>query len=267
MARIAGFSGNVYVGAVTIEDCEDVWNEQVDGDVTAALDTSDYKVGAGANKFTLAAGIANGDIIASEVISADLSGCTMAMCWLKSTVSIATPGSLQLLIDDHAMCASPLAIDIPALVANTWKFCRMSVDLSTMAAAISVGLKLTANDPGACIIRIDHIVGASQVAGIKSWKLDEVVDVQDTTGFDSSGNRTYSAVLRGWSGSFEGFKDGAPITKGQVVGIELAHSSAITAAYRGAALITGVHPSVAVDGMNLVSYDFTGVGPLERPTT
>jgi hypothetical protein len=267
MARLAGKTGNVYVGVTTIEDCEDVWNEQVDADVTASLDTSDYKVGSGSAKFICAAGIANGDIVASEAISStDLTGCTAVMFWAKSTVNITTAGDLQLLIDEDALCANPLALDIPALVANTWKFCRITADFTDYNAAISVGLKLTANDPGAFTLNIDHIQAAKAVAGIKSWKIDQIVDVVDTTGFDSSSHRTFLPVLHGWSGSFEGYKDGAPLTHGSVVGLELQQSATATQQYRGTAIITGAHPSVSVDGLNLISYDFQGVGPIEIAT-
>ena len=266
MARLAGKNGNVYVGVTTIDDCEDAWSEQVDSDVTASADTSAYKVGSASAKFICAAGLANGDIIASEVISADLSAGTAVMFWAKSTVNITTAGDLQLLLDEDAACASPLAMDIPALVANTWKYCRITADLSDYNAAISVGLKLTANDPGAFTLNIDHIQAAKAIAGIKSWKLDQIVDVVDTTGFDSSGHRTFVPILQGWSGSFEGYKDGAPLTIGSVVGLELQQSSTATQQYRGTAIINGSHPSVSVDGLNVISYDFTGVGPIEIAT-
>lgn len=267
MARLAGKTGSVYVGVTTIEDCEDAWNEQVDSDVTASLDTSDYKVGSGAAKFVCAAGIANGDIIASEVISStDLTACSAVMFWAKSSVNINAAGDIQLLIDEDPACASPLALDIPALVANTWKFCRITADFTDYNAAISVGLKLTANDPGAFSLWVDHIQAAKAVAGIKSWTLNQIADVVDTTGFDSSGHRTFTSVLKGWNGSFEGYKDGAPLTIGSIVGLELAQSSTATQQYRGTAIITGSHPSVSVDGLNLISYDFTGVGPLEVAT-
>lgn len=266
MARLVGKNGNVYVGVTTIDDCDDAWNEQVDADVTASLDNSDYKVGTGSAKFACADGLANGDIIASEAISADLSACSAVMFFIKSSVNITTAGNLQLLLDEHAMCASPLALDIPALTANTWKFCRVEAALTDYSAAISVGLKLNANDPGAFNLWIDSIQAAKAVAGMKSWKLDMTVDIVDTTGFDSGGYRTFASVLKSWSGSFEGFKDGAPLTIGSVVGLELRESATATQQYRGTAIITGSHPSVAVDGMNLIAYDFTGVGAIEIAT-
>lgn len=267
MSRLAGYGGNVYLGTQVIENCEDIWNEQVDADVTASLDTTDYQVGSGSAKFVCAAGLADGDIIASEVItSMDLTGYDAVLAWFKSSVNISTAGDLQLLIDEDALCANPLALNIPVLVANTWKLCKMAATFTGYDAAISVGLKLTANDPGAFSLWVDHISAAAAVAGVKSWTLDKTMEVADTTGFDSSGHRTFSPTIDAWSGSFEGFKDGVPLTIGSVLLIELQESSTATQQYRGTAILTGVHPSVSVDGLVLYSYDFQGSGPLEFAT-
>ena len=268
MGRLAGYGGSVYVGVQTIEDCEDIWNEYVDADVTASLDTTDYKVGSGSAKFVCpAVGLANGDIIASEVVtSMDLTACNAVLFWAKSSVNITTAGDLQLLIDEDVLCASPLALNVPVLVANTWKFCKATADFTGYNATISVGLKLTANDPGAFNLWVDHIQAAKAIAGIKSWKLDYTFDVLDVTGFDSGGSRVFVPTLKGWAGSFEGFKDGAPLTIGTVVGLELQESSTATQQYRGSAIITGLHPSTSVDGLAVVSYDFQGTHGLEIPT-
>ena len=266
MARLKGSGGAVYVGVTTIEDCEDVWNEQVDADVTASLDTTEERVGSGCAKFVCGAALANGDIIASEVISADLSACTQVLWWAMSTVAITTAADLQLLLDEHALCASPVTVDFPVLAANTWLLCSGAVDLSTYDATISVGVKLTANDPGAFTLYLDHIVGAKAIAGIKSWNIDSVMNVEDTTGFDSSGHKTFAPTIDEWAGSFEGFKDGAPLTKGSVVLLELRESATATQQWRGTAIITGIHPSVAVEGVVMYTYDFQGTGLLAEPS-
>ncbi len=267
MSRLAGYGGAVYVGVTTIEDCEDIWNEYVDAQVTASADTTDYKVGSASAKFICpAAGIANGDIIASEVISStNLTACNTVLFWAKSSVAITTAADLQILIDEDALCASPLTVDIPALVANTWKFCKAAVDFTGYDQAISVGAKLTANDPGDFTLWLDHIQGAKAIAGIKSWKLDYVFEVQDVTGFDSGGARVFVPTIKSWAGSFDGYKDGAPLTIGSVVGLELQESSTATQQYRGSAIITGHHPSNSVDGVVIYSYDFQGTHALELP--
>jgi hypothetical protein len=268
MARLSGKTGNVYVGTVTIHACDTVWDELVDGDVTASLETSDYKVGSGSAKLVVAGGAGNGDILATDsLVAADLSACTAVLFWAKSTVNITTAGDLAILTSETASCGgTPIVLSVPVLVANTWKFCKATGTFTGENATISVGAKLVANDPGAFTLYIDHIMGAKAIVGVKSWKLDRVVDVVDTTGFDSSGHRTFTPVLHGWSGSFEGYKDGAPLTIGTVVGLELQESTVATQAYRGTALINGVHPSTSVDGLSVITYDFTGTGAIEYPT-
>jgi predicted secreted protein len=267
MSRLSGSGGNVFVASQLIEDCEDAWNEQVDADVTASLDNTDYKVGSGSAKFVCAAGIANGDIIASEVVSSmDLTSYTQIMAWVKSSVNISGAGDIQILIDEHALCASPLALDVSALVANTWKLVKIAADFTGLDQVISVGLKLAANDPGAFNLWVDEIRAAKQVAGIKSWTIDYVVDALEVTGFDSSGNRQFVAGSKSWSGSFEGYKDGVPLSIGSIFHMELRESATATQQWRGSAVITGLHASVAVDGLVTYSYDFQGTDVLESAT-
>ena len=263
MARLKGCGGAVYVEQQVIEDCEDVWNEQVDGDVTASLDTSDYKVGSGSNKFVCAAPLGAGDIIASEVIVAlDITGYTTLMMWAKSSVLTAA-ADLQLLLDDTAMCASPvITSDLPILEADVWKLCVMAETLTGATAIISVGLNY-AVDIGAADIRIDHIVAAKAVAGIRSWSLDHVMNIEDTTGFDSSCHKTFAPTVDEWAGTFEGFKDGAPLDIGSVVLLELRESGTATQQWRGNAIVTAIHPNVPVAGVVAYSYDFQGTGKLE----
>jgi hypothetical protein len=89
----------------------------------------------------------------------------------------------------------------------------------------------------------------------------------DTTGFDSSGHRNYLPGLDGWSGSFEGYKDGAPISIGTEVALLLKQSATATQDWGGQAIITGSHPGISVDGLSVISYDFQGTGAITVPTT
>lgn len=268
MARLAGYGGDVLVGAQVIENCNEVWDEQVDADVVASLDDTDYKVGGGSVKLECAAGLAVGDIIASQDISSlDLSGFTRIMFWLKSSVDLAE-GDLQLQLDDTASLASPVVtLDVPALTAGVWKLCSVSADLSSATAIISVGLKLADNDPGAFDIHVDDIRAAASVAGIKSWAMDYTFSTTDVTGFDSAGAKEFSPTSQEWAGTFEGFKDGAPLTIGTIVSLELRESSVSTQQWRGSAILTGIHPSVAIDNMVMYNYDFQGTGQLTQPAS
>ena len=109
-------------------------------------------------------------------------------------------------------------------------------------------------------------VAAVDVGGIKSWTLDYAYDALEGTGFDSSGHRVYTPGLDGWSGSFEGFKDAAPLTIGTEVALVLEETQTATQKFSGQAIITGLHPSVSVDGIESYSYDFQGTGALTIAT-
>ncbi len=271
MARIPGYGGNVFVGSQVVQNMDVAWTEQVDADVTLTLDTTDYKVGAGCNKMIQAAGLAVGDIMASEVIGPlDLSGFSIGMCWAKSNVNVAS-GTYRILLDNHALCASPDAeLDIPNLVAGIWKFCRCVVAVGSFAAAnavISVGIELQANDPGAATLRIDVIDAAAEVVGIREWSLDAAAAVQDSSAFSDGQNKVFTVTSKQWSGSFNGFKDGPPLEIGTVVGIELQESATSTQMWRGSAIITNIGPSSSVDGLVMYPYTFQGIHELEWPTT
>ena len=106
----------------------------------------------------------------------------------------------------------------------------------------------------------------------KSWSLDYTADMLDTTDFTSTGDRTFIGGLRTWSGSWEMNLDSAtkilsdeanlggtsPVTTSDT--LTLTADSGIT--YSGLATISGVHPSVSTDGLNTVTVDFQGNGPL-----
>jgi len=104
------------------------------------------------------------------------------------------------------------------------------------------------------------------VAGMKSWTLDFTMDALDTTDFGDSGHKTYIPGLDGWSGTFEGFKDGVPVVLGSVSLLELRETTATTQLWAGAAIITGLHESVAVDSVASLTYDYQGTGVLTPPS-
>ena len=101
----------------------------------------------------------------------------------------------------------------------------------------------------------------SAVSGIKSWTLDYTVDMLETTDFADAGVKTFVAGGSGWSGTFEGYKDGVPQTIGASITLKL-YEVAAGAYWTGAAFITGVSSSAATDGIVSYSYTFQGTGAL-----
>ena len=277
MARIQGWGGNVFVGSQVVENCDDAWNEFVDADVTLTLDETDYKVGTGSNKMVQAAGLAVGDILASEVVVLPtLASFTVGYGWFKSSVAITTADDYRVLIDNDALCATPeVQLSVPILVANEWKFCILVVAAGSFAAAtlpISVGLELNANDPGAATMFVDELSVAKEVVGIREWSLDAAAGVQDSSAFSDGQNKVFTVTTKEWSGSFNGFKDGPPLQIGTVVALELMETETVlpivpTASWRGSAIITNLSPASSVDGLVTYNYSFQGIHGLEWPTT
>lgn len=110
------------------------------------------------------------------------------------------------------------------------------------------------------------MVGGITVAGIKSWTVDYTSDALETTDFADAGAQSFIAGITGWSGSFEGYKDGAPQAIGTEYALVLKESTNATQRYTGQGIITGSHPTVSIDGIVGISYDFQGTGALVVPT-
>ena len=105
---------------------------------------------------------------------------------------------------------------------------------------------------------------------VRTWSLDYVADTLDTTDFTSTGDRTFISGLRSWSGTCESLLDGtaSPLGDASDLGSLDSVSDVITITassgktYSGTAFVTGIHPSVAVDGVNTVTVDFQGTGAI-----
>lgn len=113
-------------------------------------------------------------------------------------------------------------------------------------------------------------VGASiAIAGINQWALDYTVDMLETTDFSASGVASYIPGVSRWSGTFSGYKDGAPTGLGvsAAVSIVLAESATTGERWEGLAYISGVHPSNNYDGVVSYAYDFQGTAALTVAST
>jgi hypothetical protein len=111
----------------------------------------------------------------------------------------------------------------------------------------------------------DVYIGAVQVAGIREWSIDDVANTQDSSGFDTGQDKAFTPTQKEWSGSFNGFKDGAPLAKGSEVAAEFRESS--IQKWTGNIIITGRSPGSTVDGLVTYNYTFQGTGALTEPTT
>jgi hypothetical protein len=141
-----------------LDDCEAAWVEFVDPDVVVTADAAIFKVGSKSVKMAVAAGCSAGDILATEVVAADLTTYPYLSLWIRSSVALDL-GDLQLLLDDTPLCASPIeTINIPAVATpDTWTLvqCPLS-DPSLLGSIISLGIKMVV-DKGAFDVYLDHV--------------------------------------------------------------------------------------------------------------
>jgi len=112
-----------------------------------------------------------------------------------------------------------------------------------------------------------YVSTGTAVSGIKSWSLDYTSDALEATDFADLGIKSYIVGGRGWSGSFEGYKEGIEqiLTVIASSPVTLSLYEDATYYWTGSAIITGVHSSTSHDGIVSVSYDFVGIAGLTPP--
>ena len=259
---ISGKNGNVYSNALLIEDCEDVW---VAGTGASVISVVTGKVGTYCVRDTTTT-LGASALMMTEIIAKDLTTYDGVYFWFRSSVNTAA-GDLALLLDDTALCATPLEVlNIPALTSATWKQCFARLaDPSLLGSLISVGMRQV-TDLADGTFDIYDIQALQEIDGIKSWSLDYSSDTLEATDFDDVGVKAYIVGGSGWSGSFEGFKDTTPLGIGSEVYLTLGESTTAYQNWIGKVIITACHPSTTIDGIVTYSYDFQGTGALESPS-
>ena len=141
-----------------IHNCSTTFDETTDGDITQAVDTEEYKK-VSSLKLTMAAGLSAGDFISDSISSADLSKYDYLEFWIKSTVATSA-GNLKIHLDNGTVTSDGNdleSLNVPALTADVWKHCRVSLSNPEKDTAIvSIGLEYD-NDLGACTVYLDDI--------------------------------------------------------------------------------------------------------------
>lgn len=130
---------------IMVTDCETVWDNPVGNSTATASSNALYvKNGTyGALIGVIASTADSGTLIASDAItSVNLSTKNYVSFWIKAVGSNISAGTLQLLLDDTANCASPKeTFNIPALINGVWKHCTFPLaNRATDTAIISIGL-------------------------------------------------------------------------------------------------------------------------------
>ena len=165
-AELKGSVIAIGVSDKELSDADAAWTAL--SNVTSTADTVDKKEGSASADLVVRTGFSTGLVAYQDLSSTvDLSRTDSIQIWVKS--STATPsGYLELALDDTAACGSTLEnIDIPALVANTWKQVNVAItDNSDMTAIKCVGLNRTVNEAAEQTYNLDFIVGRGQATSI-----------------------------------------------------------------------------------------------------
>ncbi len=143
------------ISNVTVCACDAAWDNKAN--VTCDTDTVTKRGGTASAKQVIADGFTTGLIATEAVTSINLALYKSVRFWIRSNAAVAA-GVLQFVLDNTALCASPLeTFDIPALAADTWRLVEFDfVDPSSLTAVIAVGLNAT-SDPGEINVWIDKI--------------------------------------------------------------------------------------------------------------
>jgi len=108
--------------------------------------------------------------------------------------------------------------------------------------------------------------GTVGVAGIREWSMDYTVNIIDGRGFDDACEPHPIVGMRNWEGNFRGPKDGAPMALFTTGAFVFQESTTTGQRWTGSAILTGIHPTVSVDGLVEYAYDFVGIGTLTIAT-
>ena len=142
------------VTAKELHGCNTAFDDSVDSDFTITANTEDYKKGSASNKIVIAAGASAGDTASDTITSVNIEKYDYIEFWIKSTVATSA-GNLKIHLVDAGGIEESL--DVPALTADTWKYCRVALSNPEDNTAITQVRFEYDSDLGACVVYLDDI--------------------------------------------------------------------------------------------------------------
>ena len=137
-----------------LHSCNTAFDDSVDSNFTITANTEDYKRGSASNKIVIADGASAGDTASDTITSVNIEKYDYIEFWIKSTVATSA-GNLKIhLVDAEAIEES---LDVPALTADTWKYCRVALSNPEDNTAITQIRFEYDSDLGACVVYLDDI--------------------------------------------------------------------------------------------------------------
>ena len=170
-----------------LHNCNSVFDESVDSDFTITADTEDYKTGSASNKIVIAAGASAGDTASDTITTVDISKYDYLEFWIKSSVATSA-GNLKIHLVDAGGIEESL--DVPALTANVWKYCRVALVAPYDNTAITQVRFEYDSDLGACVVHLDDIkvvkndTAAWEKLARNTWRIDKEGTLQGASTAD-----------------------------------------------------------------------------------
>tara|TARA_Y100001970_G_scaffold129008_1_gene159175 strand:+ start:4605 stop:5873 length:1269 start_codon:yes stop_codon:yes gene_type:complete len=170
-----------------LHDCNSAFDESVDSDFTITADTEDYKTGSASNKIVIAAGASAGDTASDTITSVNISKYDYIEFWIKSSVATSA-GNLKIHLVDAGGIEESL--DVPALTANVWKYCRVALVAPYDNTAITQVRFEYDSDLGACVVHLDDIkvvkndTATWEKLARNTWRIDKEGTLQGASTAD-----------------------------------------------------------------------------------
>jgi len=142
-----------YVKADLLTSADATWIS-VAANVTQEVDTEDKKHGGGALKFTIADGFTTGELAHEDITALDISEMTHIEAWVKYSRTL---GAGDISIDLYEGATLRQSMDIPALLADTWTFVRITLTSREDKTAIDEVRLVLDSDQGAQTFWVDWI--------------------------------------------------------------------------------------------------------------
>ena len=170
-----------------LHNCNTAFDESVDSDFTITANTEDYKTGSASNKIVIAAGASAGDTASDTITSVNLEKYDYIEFWIKSTVATSS-GNLKIHLVDAGGIEESL--DVPALTADTWKYCRVALSHPEDNGAITQIRFEYDSDLGACVVYLDDIKAVKNDTAVweklprDTWRIDKEGTLQGASTAD-----------------------------------------------------------------------------------
>ena len=159
-----------------LHNCNTAFDDSVDSDFTITADTEDYKTGSASNKIVIAVGASAGDTASDTITSVDISKYDYIEFWIKSSVATSA-GNLKIHLVDAGGIEESL--DVPALTANVWKYCRVALVAPYDNTAIPQLRFEYDSDLVACVVHLDDIKAVKNDTAVweklprDTWRIDK----------------------------------------------------------------------------------------------